>query len=719
MMKLAHNFSYEALGTLFSLKHADKDAICYVYRQLLWTYMHKINIPQIIRQDGSVNNSELDKLYNIVYNNTEEFYKTFQFQDPKGLNRKSVFINIDATYLFTENSSDIEFQKSFFYLPKATHVVKWLTLTDLSGKIVGLCPSATSQTPASGDAHILSRYISLEDSSETGHYLRTFLSGNHLYFVVLIVDAGFVAVVPNAPVEVRNLPTLVDVCESEEVGAVLLHTSNKHFVYHLELNNGKLRKIDRDEDEPRPTLDEATIKFSRLLRKPQEQSFGCLKRMFKFLGTNRIPNSLVKPLSKTQLKALKIPEEYKKVPKITFFAVCICSIYNDIHAGFKLLFFNTPEQQRAAALNIIARLKPENPLLHDIFNHIQFTRRVRGPWTDLTFGDFTGDQNPINFPRLRPEEVNPVFVQLASGPHAIQRGISVLTYISQLHVKKNNIQGLERKNILESFPTFHKVQYLRVETQPVNWDETLFGPWQPMTFVRCLMPPSNRTATDPKNFHMVVVAVGDVGSDRLGLVAPFDRILFWYCYDCPSLNALVSMDRHLAALIIGLSCQEIFKSTVKDVNLNVLNPVADRSQQCLVSLSRLGHSTDIREQHGRKTRDRRNAASNPLYACGQTISAPSSPSRAAQSSTIRRSSTESSARSSGMSRSGSRARGGLTRGQRSSTGSSDRSRGSRGGAADRSNIVTGLTGSNRTRPNRTQSPPSATVAGLIRIISLI
>ena len=63
----------------------------------------------------------------------------------------------------------------------------------------------TSQTPASGDAHIMAAYINLEDNSDSGNYVRTLLSGDNEFFVVLVVDAGFVARVPNAPRSVRTV----------------------------------------------------------------------------------------------------------------------------------------------------------------------------------------------------------------------------------------------------------------------------------------------------------------------------------------------------------------------------------------------------------------------------------------------------------------------------------------------------------------------------------
>ena len=609
LLKVSHDVPYEMLGALFEVNH--NVAMDLVYRQCLHYFKNNLNIPSILQPDGSANIAEVSKLLRTAYNNTEPYYKTFVFEDPTGQGRRPVFINVDATYLFTQNSSDIEMQKSFFYAPKFAHIIKWLTFTDLSGKIIGICPACTSQTPASGDAHIMAAYINLEDNSNSGNYVRTLLSGNSEYFVVLVVDAGFVARVPNAPRSVRNLPTLVDVCN--QVGAIILHTSNGQYTYHLRVNaQGNLEKV-IPRAENRPTMDEVAVKFSRLLRKPQEQSFGSLKRMYKMLGAKSIPNSLLQPLPRNYIQRFGVSQELANVPKITFFATSICSLYNQTHAGYHLLFFDTPEQQIEAARSFLQRMNCENPLLHDIFN-INFESRVRGQWQELTIRDFNGQQNPINFPRITIDEVNPKAVGLCSGPHALFRGQGTLTYISQLFIKENNLSGGAAENILNSLPNFHKVQHLTVATRPAAWDEALFGPFVPVTFVRSEMPPSNRSASSRANFHMIVIAFSDQPSDRLGLFPPFDRIRFWYCHTCQSLNGLCSMDRHLAAGIIALSCPEFFKPTAK--NISVLNPVALPTSQCLVSMPRGQQSRDIPQQIGRRSRDRRNADSNPLYVYG-------------------------------------------------------------------------------------------------------
>ena len=342
-------------------------------------------------------------------------------------------------------------------------------------------------------------------------------------------------------------------------------------------------------------------------------SYGAKKRMFKMIGAKHISINLVGFLSATIMRQSNMPPEYGKVPKIIFFAAVICSIYNKIHAGFRQMFYATPAQEIEAAERMKRRMMRENPLNHNVFQ-INFERGGRGPWTDLTFADFSGPNNPIHFPRLTLDEINPTAVQLCGGPHAIFRGQSVLTYVNQLHVKENRITGDQANNILQSFPTFHKVQYLKVDIRPVNWDDNLFGPWQSLTFVRSVMPPTHRSASSPQNFHTCVIAFGDQGSDRLGLIPPFDRILFWFCYKCPARNGLCSMDRHLAAFVMGLAFQEHFKSTAKDYRL--LNPVGLDANQCLVALPMGQQSQDIPQHDARRSRDTRQMESNPLYVFG-------------------------------------------------------------------------------------------------------
>ena len=269
LLKIAHDTPYQMLGTMFEVDPQLAHTV--VYRQVLHQYFNHTNIPCIINADGSVNQAELSKMFQSAHANTPEFFKQLTFEDPLNLGRIGVYLNIDATYLFTQNSMDVEMQKSLFCAFKAGHLIKWLTITDLRGKVQGQCPASTSNTPASGDKSIVARYIALEEDSPLGQYIRAIMRGNDQFFPIWVVDAGFVARVPNAPRETRDLDGLTELSDQE--GCIVIHTSNVENTYHLgENDRGELIKVDRDPD--RPTLDEVAVMFTRKLRKIQEMSFG-------------------------------------------------------------------------------------------------------------------------------------------------------------------------------------------------------------------------------------------------------------------------------------------------------------------------------------------------------------------------------------------------------------------------------------------------------------
>ena len=84
-------------------------------------------------------------------------------------------------------------------------------------------------------------------------------------------------------------------------------------------------------------------------------------------------------------------------------------------------------------------------------------------------------------------------------------------------------------------------------------------------------------------FPWVPVGFGEEPSDRVGLQSPYDKICFWRCVKCPSLNGIVSMNRHCIALLQALSFKEMYRSTAKPVN--VLNTVACSNRQVTQVLS--------------------------------------------------------------------------------------------------------------------------------------
>ena len=175
---------------------------------------------------------------------------------------------------------------------------------------------------------------------------------------------------------------------------------------------------------------------------------------------------------------------------------------------------------------------------------------------------------------------------------------------------------------------------------PSWWDQDRFGPWNDLKLVKCKIPPSSKSATSPANFHDVVIGFGDQPSDRMGLRPPYDQIYFYHCFRCPSLNGTVSMDRHLAALLVGLSFKANYRSTAKPVN--VLNTVAEDSRQTTQALPPTHQSVDIPDHIVRRSRNRRlyrGGEINPLYDLSVPLSAqstfpPNAPSVAASSSPV-------------------------------------------------------------------------------------
>ena len=265
LYKLCHQISFATLAVLFALNSA-QTAYNVFYRQTVHQFKFNCNIPAVI-YNNQVNPAEVNKLLRDSHMRTQLYYKMLlrDFDDPAGLDRTPVALNIDGTYFDIAGSSDLELQKYMYYKPRSGHTVKFLNLTDLAPKFVGILPVASSQTPSSGDGLLLAKHIELEDTSSTGQYMRSILRGNDQFFVILICDAGFVIEVPNAPVQSRgpNAVTLASVCEEEH--CVLLHTSSKYERYHLEkTETGKIRKVPWVPDNP--TLDENVVKFTRFVK---------------------------------------------------------------------------------------------------------------------------------------------------------------------------------------------------------------------------------------------------------------------------------------------------------------------------------------------------------------------------------------------------------------------------------------------------------------------
>ena len=502
---------------------------------------------------------------------------------------------------------------------------KWLTFTDLSSKFVALLPIASSQSPSSGDGLLLSKYIELEDAANTGSYVRSLLRGNNGFFVILVCDAGFVAEIPNSPQQARgpNVVTLAEVCQEEN--CVLLHTSNKHETYHLyKTSEGLIRKIARVQG--KPSLNENTVKLSRLLRKSQEQIFAGLKGKFQIFDERHLSNRYILPFSSKELHSFGLDRKFKNSPKLNFIGVVACSLMNSTHPGFLPIYMDEIQEIRAANL-FMHRMFLENPLHNLEIWPLDFLAQGScKTWQELSFGSLE-ISNPLDFPQLTEDEINPTAIELVSGPHAIHRGNCVLTYMQQLLLKSGNLSREEILVELQEFPTDWKFQYTEIKTPsdflptpecsswcPDWWDCDRYGPWHDLTLVRCKIPPSYKTANSPANFHTVVIGFGNEPSYRLGLRSPYDRIYFWRCFKCPSLNGVVSMDRHCAALLLALSFKHMYTSTAKPVN--VLNTVACTKRQMIVVPPQANVSADFPRhinRRGTNTRKKRQNKVNPLY----------------------------------------------------------------------------------------------------------
>ena len=201
--------------------------------------------------------------------------------------------------------ADLQLQKYVYYQPRAGHTIKLTTITSMKGKFLAVIPISSSQTPSSGDAYLLAKLTELwDDDSDAENYLRLVLRGNDRYFTILVVDAGYVMESRTQPTQVNSNKTLKVVCDEE--GCVLLHTSDKYHTYQLTRNsNGKIIKEDREDENP--TLNENTVKFTRLLRKQQEQIHASLKSIFQITNDKKLSNNYLLPFSNQERVLLGHP----------------------------------------------------------------------------------------------------------------------------------------------------------------------------------------------------------------------------------------------------------------------------------------------------------------------------------------------------------------------------------------------------------------------------
>ena len=624
LLKLTKGVSNAFLRAMFSLNN-DEHARQVFNRHSLYYYLNNVNIPNIISPDGSINNAERTKLYQQCREGMSPFYRRLadRIRDPTGRNRICVIINIDGSYIDVTGSGDIELQKFLFYQPRSGHVVKFLNFTSMDGKVIGLIPISTSQSPASGDGHIFQRYVGLEDDGPSESYLRTLLGGDDTFFVCAVSDAGFVVRLRNSPLQVRNLSNMTQLCD--EVGATHLQTSTTHEPYLLKKDvNGMLY---RDQfDEAQKTLVENTVKFTRLLRMVQENVHASIKKTFAFLDAKKMVNSYLKPFTRTERRKYNLPDSHESIPKLSVYTVICCSLLNEIHPGYRPLYMSQ-EDQIPMADNILLRMSVENPLLYDDIWPVSFTgSRAGGDWSMVKVA-FLEYVNPhfLNFPIPADADVQRLAPRLAGGVHNLHKTSEVLTYINKLYYKDSLLTPEQLITRCEAFPDHMEVLYTKIQTPadfvpsmatpvwvPAWYDTAKFGEWPgDLTLARCLIPPTMKSASTRSNFHQVVIAFGDAPSDRLGQPPPFNRVYFWRCFSCPAKCGSLSMDRHCATLLCALAFRQTYVSKARLATL--LNPVALECRQGNIILPPSVHSAVIPEDIPRKSSGA-NRANNPFYA---------------------------------------------------------------------------------------------------------
>ena len=229
-------------------------------------------------------------------------------------------------------------------------------------------------------------------------------------------------------------------------------------------------------------------------------------------------------------------------------------------------------------------------------------------------------QDPINFPKCRMGQINPYAIELTGGIHGLSHANGCITYMAQLDLDGNILNRGELLDRLQQFPEDLEIQYRRLSREPPDWDRQMFGPFQAMTFVRCHVPPSNKSAGMPgQRSHAddkhPVIAVSQMPSSRLGLRFPYNRILDARCFKCPSLNGSLSFCKHLSVLLVLLSFpREFYRSTGRCPDF--LNTVASDERQVMRILPPTNRSANIPANIPRRSANTRTTVGgipNPLY----------------------------------------------------------------------------------------------------------
>ena len=208
-----------------------------------------------------------------------------------------------------------------------------------------------------------------------------------------------------------------------------------------------------------------------------------------------------------------------------------------------------------------------------------------------------------------------VATELCGGLHGLASANAVLTYVNKLELSGMGLTTGQEETALQQFPDHLKILYKNINSRPSDWDDSLFGRFQPLTLIRAKIPPSNRCASSGGNYHHPVIAFGATPQDQLGLRDPYRRIYFWRCVSCQSINGSLCFCRHLAALLVAVSFPYFYRSTSRGVSL--LNTVQEDSQQVLYVLPDVdASSVPIPQQVQRRSNNTRTIIGgvlNPLY----------------------------------------------------------------------------------------------------------
>ena len=308
---------------------------------------------------------------------------------------------------------------------------------------------------------------------------------------------------------------------------------------------------------------------------------GNLKGQFQIMNPGKLSSYYLQPIPAATLLRCGLSEEYRNVPKLSYIVVVCLSLLNDLHPGYRPAMSDA--DQRALAENLMKRLCLENPLHHNIWP-VDFDgprSTCRGDWSQTTIGALWSVTN-LGIPRLTNISQLSEVIKICSGNHILKHADR--TYVQQRRIEDQNLTREETLLAVSQFPDDHPVEILKIEKPswvqdpywcPPWWDSGLFGAFRNILFVRSHIPSSYRSMSNERNGHWVVFGFGDP-SDRLGFEPPFNRLLMWRCFSCPALNGSMSLDRHLACLLKGLSFKDLFRSVASPVNL--LNTVAPASR---------------------------------------------------------------------------------------------------------------------------------------------